>query len=100
MICRSTVFAVLRPCMRRQLAFSHLYIGGSSQVARGTPEYFFPSEQVIQQRDAADSLYIICRGVLEEVAVGREGSEEVVLDLYEGNVRDVIPVYPYQQHMT
>ncbi|KAK8551040.1 hypothetical protein V6N13_119533 [Hibiscus sabdariffa] len=41
-------------------------------------EFFLPGEVIMEQGNVVDQLYFVCHGVLEEVAIGEDGSEETV----------------------
>ncbi|BBN01136.1 uncharacterized protein MPTK1_2g04950 [Marchantia polymorpha subsp. ruderalis] len=53
----------------------------SEIVAKVIEEHFLPGEVVIQQGGASDQFYIVAHGILEEVLVAEDGSEEVVAQL-------------------
>lgn len=44
-------------------------------------EFFLPGEVIMEQGNVVDQLYFVCHGVLEEVGVGEDGSEETVSQL-------------------
>ncbi|GER27272.1 potassium channel SKOR family protein [Striga asiatica] len=50
----------------------------SQIVTRVHEEFFLPGEVIIEQGNAVDQLYFVCDGVLEEVVIGADGSEETV----------------------
>ncbi|XWS11575.1 hypothetical protein CRYUN_Cryun37aG0009900 [Craigia yunnanensis] len=39
-------------------------------------EFFLPGEVIMEQGNVVDQLYFVCHGVLEEVAIGEDGTEE------------------------
>ncbi|RAL37423.1 hypothetical protein DM860_000117 [Cuscuta australis] len=45
-------------------------------VIKVSQEFFLPGEVIMQQGNAIDQLYFICDGVLEEVSIGKDGTEE------------------------
>ncbi|XVF23160.1 hypothetical protein REPUB_Repub13aG0013300 [Reevesia pubescens] len=45
-------------------------------VTRLHEEFFLPGEVIMEQGNVVDQLYFVCHGVLEEVAIGEDGSEE------------------------
>ncbi|KAK6267607.1 hypothetical protein QUC31_011767 [Theobroma cacao] len=47
-------------------------------VIRLHEEFFLPGEVIMEQGNVVDQLYFVCHGVLEEVAIGEDGSEETV----------------------
>ncbi|CAH9114440.1 unnamed protein product [Cuscuta epithymum] len=47
-------------------------------VIKVSEEFFLPGEVIMQQGSATDQLYFICDGVMEEVSIGRNGTEESV----------------------
>ncbi|KAB5560868.1 hypothetical protein DKX38_005825 [Salix brachista] len=47
-------------------------------VIRLHEEFFLPGEVIMEQGNVVDQLYFVCHGVLEEVGVGQDGSEETV----------------------
>ncbi|XWS16634.1 hypothetical protein CRYUN_Cryun34aG0107700 [Craigia yunnanensis] len=60
-----------------------LFKGCSSEfinqiVIRLHEEFFLPGEVIMEQGNVVDQLYFVCHGVLEEVAIGEDGSEETV----------------------
>ncbi|KAL3653757.1 hypothetical protein CASFOL_003438 [Castilleja foliolosa] len=54
-------------------------------VTRVHEEFFLPGEEIIKQGDVVDHMYIICHGILEEVLIKADGSEEIVSDLEPNN---------------
>ncbi|KAH9680112.1 Potassium channel SKOR [Citrus sinensis] len=63
-----------------------LFKGCSSEfinqiVIRLHEEFFLPGEVIMEQGNVIDQLYFVCHGVLEEVGVGEDGSEETVSQL-------------------
>ncbi|XP_058108353.1 potassium channel SKOR-like isoform X3 [Magnolia sinica] len=44
-------------------------------------EFFLPGEVIMEQGTMADQLYFVCHGMLEEVTMGQDGSDETVLFL-------------------
>ncbi|KAF3445171.1 hypothetical protein FNV43_RR14865 [Rhamnella rubrinervis] len=44
-------------------------------------EFFLPGEVIMEQGNVVDQLYFVCHGVLEEVGIGEDGSEETVSHL-------------------
>ncbi|KAL9316386.1 hypothetical protein ACSQ67_017387 [Phaseolus vulgaris] len=60
-----------------------LFKGCSSEfinqiVIRIHEEFFLPGEVIMDQGNAVDQLYFVCHGVLEEVGIAEDGSEETV----------------------
>ncbi|OIT37659.1 PREDICTED: potassium channel SKOR-like [Nicotiana attenuata] len=60
-----------------------LFRGCSSEfisqiVTRVTEEFFLPGEVIMEQGHVVDQLYFVCHGVLEEIGIGNDGSEERV----------------------
>ncbi|XP_019177376.1 PREDICTED: potassium channel SKOR-like [Ipomoea nil] len=47
-------------------------------VIKVCEEFFLPGEVIMEQGNATDQLYFICDGVLEEVIIGKDGTEETV----------------------
>ncbi|XP_056162796.1 potassium channel SKOR isoform X2 [Syzygium oleosum] len=41
-------------------------------------EFFLPGEVIMEQGNVVDQLYFVCHGLLEEVGIGEDGSEETV----------------------
>ncbi|GLT28771.1 hypothetical protein SLA2020_036790 [Shorea laevis] len=50
----------------------------SQIVIRVHEEFFLPGEVIMEQGNVVDQLYFVCDGVLEEVAIGEDWSEETV----------------------
>ncbi|KAK4776250.1 hypothetical protein SAY87_024211 [Trapa incisa] len=66
-----------------------LFKGCSSEfinqiVIRLHEEFFLPGEVIMEQGNVVDQLYFVCHGLLEEVSIGEDGSEET-LSLLEPN---------------
>ena len=64
------------------------------QVARAVPEFYYPSEVIIQNRDSAEKMYIISSGVVQEMpsattasSVNAEEDAEHAVTLIQGCVR-------------
>ncbi|KAL0463277.1 UNVERIFIED_CONTAM: Potassium channel SKOR [Sesamum latifolium] len=60
-----------------------LFEGCSSEfvnqiVTRVHEEFFLPGEVIMEQGNVVDQLYFVCHGVLEEVGIGPDGSEDTV----------------------
>ncbi|XWS18037.1 hypothetical protein CRYUN_Cryun32bG0007800 [Craigia yunnanensis] len=60
-----------------------LFKGCSSEfinqiVIRLHEEFFLPGEVIMEQGSVVDQLYFVCHGVLEEIAIGEDGTEETV----------------------
>lgn len=60
-----------------------LFKGCSSEfisqiVTRVHEEFFLPGELIMEQGNVVDQLYIVCHGLLEEVGICEDGSEETV----------------------
>lgn len=60
-----------------------LFRGCSSEfisqiVIRVHEEFFLPGEVIMEQGNVVDQLYFVCHGVLEEVAIGEDASEDVI----------------------
>ncbi|GMH30230.1 hypothetical protein Nepgr_032073 [Nepenthes gracilis] len=60
-----------------------LFKGCSSEfinqiVTRVHEEFFLPGEVILEQGHLVDQLYFVCDGVLEEVGIGQDGSEETI----------------------
>ncbi|XP_051146393.1 potassium channel SKOR-like isoform X2 [Andrographis paniculata] len=47
-------------------------------VTRVHEEFFLPGEVIMEQGNVVDQLYFVCHGVLEEVGIGADGTEENV----------------------
>ncbi|XP_038992987.1 potassium channel SKOR-like [Hibiscus syriacus] len=47
-------------------------------VIRLHEEFFLPGEVIMEQGNVVDQVYFVCHGVLEEVAIGEDGSAETV----------------------
>lgn len=47
-------------------------------VIRLHEEFFLPGEVVMEQGNVVDQLYFVCHGVLEEVGIGEDGTEETI----------------------
>ncbi|OVA13884.1 Cyclic nucleotide-binding domain [Macleaya cordata] len=47
-------------------------------VIRLHEEFFLPGEVIMEQGNIVDQVYFVCHGVLEEVGIGEDGSEETV----------------------
>ncbi|OMO65583.1 hypothetical protein COLO4_31119 [Corchorus olitorius] len=47
-------------------------------VIRLHEEFFLPGEVIMEQGNVVDQIYFVCHGVLEEVAIGEDGSEETI----------------------
>ncbi|KAE8656882.1 Potassium channel SKOR [Hibiscus syriacus] len=47
-------------------------------VIRLHEEFFLPGEVIMEQGNVVDQVYFVCHGVLEEVAIGEDGSEDTV----------------------
>ncbi|KAJ6290789.1 hypothetical protein OIU78_026519 [Salix suchowensis] len=47
-------------------------------VIRLHEEFFLPGEVIMEQGNVVDQFYFVCHGVLEEVGIGQDGSEETV----------------------
>ncbi|GMP25662.1 hypothetical protein CsSME_00002422 [Camellia sinensis var. sinensis] len=63
-----------------------LFKGCSSEfinqiVIRVHEEFFLPGEVIMEQGNVVDQLYFVCHGMLEEVGIGADGSEETVSKL-------------------
>ncbi|KAG4402630.1 hypothetical protein GLYMA_02G243400v4 [Glycine max] len=60
-----------------------LFKGCSSEfinqiVIRLHEEFFLPGEVIMEQGNVVDQLYFVCHGVLEEVGIAEDGTEETV----------------------
>jgi CRP-like cAMP-binding protein len=60
-----------------------LFRGCSSEfinqiVIRLHEEFFLPGEVIMEQGSVVDQLYFVCHGVLEEIGITKDGSEEIV----------------------
>ncbi|KAK9682313.1 hypothetical protein RND81_10G064600 [Saponaria officinalis] len=58
-----------------------LFNGCSSEfinqiVTRVHEEFFLPGEVILEQGNVVDQLYFVCHGMLEEVGIGEDGSEQ------------------------
>ncbi|KAA0062380.1 hypothetical protein IC582_021448 [Cucumis melo] len=53
-------------------------------VIRLHEEFFLPGEVIMEQGNVVDQLYFVCHGVLEELGIGQDGSEETI-DLLQPN---------------
>ncbi|KAG8383669.1 hypothetical protein BUALT_Bualt04G0037900 [Buddleja alternifolia] len=49
---------------------------GVQAVTRVHEEFFLPGEVIMEQGNVVDQLYFVCHGVLEEVGIGADGSED------------------------
>ncbi|XP_052188772.1 potassium channel SKOR-like [Diospyros lotus] len=63
-----------------------LFEGCSSEfinqiVIRVHEEFFLPGEVIMEQGNVVDQLYFVCHGMLEEVGIGADGSEETISNL-------------------
>ncbi|XP_043695898.1 potassium channel SKOR-like isoform X1 [Telopea speciosissima] len=47
-------------------------------VIRLHEEFFLPGEVIMEQGNVVDQIYFVCHGVLEEVGIGEDGTEETV----------------------
>lgn len=54
-------------------------------VIRLHEEFFLPGEVILEQGNVVDQLYFVCHGVLEEVGIGEDGTEETVSLLEPNN---------------
>ncbi|KAL8125438.1 hypothetical protein AgCh_012942 [Apium graveolens] len=59
-------------------ALQDLPISIRSKVTRVHEEFFLPGELIMEQGNVVDQLYIVCHGLLEEVGICEDGSEETV----------------------
>ncbi|XP_068661937.1 potassium channel KOR1-like [Aristolochia californica] len=50
-------------------------------VIRLHEEYFLPGEVILEQGNAVDQIYFVCHGILEEVGIAEDGSEEIPVPL-------------------
>eukprot|EP00261_Vitis_vinifera_P031076 XP_019072319.1 PREDICTED: potassium channel KOR2 isoform X2 [Vitis vinifera] len=50
-------------------------------VMKLNEEFFLPGEVILEQSSAVDQVYIVSHGRLEEVAIGENGSEELIANL-------------------
>ncbi|KAJ4706267.1 Potassium channel SKOR [Melia azedarach] len=71
------------PCIEKVSLFK----GCSSEfvnqiVIRLHEEFFLPGEVIMEQGNVVDQLYFVCHGVLEEVGVVEDGSEDTVSYLH------------------
>ncbi|GMP32450.1 hypothetical protein CsSME_00006204 [Camellia sinensis var. sinensis] len=55
-------------------------------VIRVHEEFFLPGEVIMEQGNVVDQLYFVCHGMLEEVGIGADGSEETVSNLEPNNL--------------
>uniref|UniRef100_A0A0D9W5H6 Potassium channel n=1 Tax=Leersia perrieri TaxID=77586 RepID=A0A0D9W5H6_9ORYZ len=53
----------------------------SQIVVKLHEEFFLPGEVILEQGTVVDQIYIIAHGCLEEVAHGKDGSEEIISEL-------------------
>ncbi|GAB4831625.1 hypothetical protein Ancab_005637 [Ancistrocladus abbreviatus] len=53
-------------------------------VIRVHEEFFLPGEVILEQGQVVDQLYFVCDGVLEDVGIGQDGSEETI-SFHESN---------------
>ncbi|XP_059307226.1 potassium channel SKOR-like isoform X2 [Lycium ferocissimum] len=49
-----------------------------AKVTRVHEEFFLPGEVIMEQGNVVDQLYFVCHGVLEEIGIAKDGSEETV----------------------
>ncbi|XAR73572.1 hypothetical protein NMG60_11007583 [Bertholletia excelsa] len=47
-------------------------------VIRVHEEFFLPGEVIVEQGNVVDQIYFVCHGMLEEIGIGADGSEETV----------------------
>ncbi|GJP49051.1 hypothetical protein CLOM_g8318 [Closterium sp. NIES-68] len=83
---------VARALYQRTVEACYLFDGCSGEcinqiVARATPEYYYPLEVLIQKNDAADHMFVICSGTVQEAScVHGEGKDEHLATLTAGNM--------------
>ncbi|KMS99189.1 hypothetical protein BVRB_2g047040 [Beta vulgaris subsp. vulgaris] len=75
-----------------------LFKGCSSEfinqiVTRVHEEFFLPGEVILEQGNVVDQLYFVCHGLLEEVGIGQDGSEETVSRLEPGSTFGQISIF-------
>ncbi|KAL3525038.1 hypothetical protein ACH5RR_013410 [Cinchona calisaya] len=61
-------------------------------VTRVHEEFFLPGEVIMEQGHAVDQLYFVCHGVLEEVGIATDGSEETVSLLEPNSEFGIAPI--------
>ncbi|XP_072969948.1 potassium channel KOR2-like isoform X2 [Typha angustifolia] len=49
-------------------------------VMKLNEEFFLPGEVILEQGSAVDQIYIVSHGILEEVGIGEDGSEETIAE--------------------
>ncbi|CAK7338936.1 unnamed protein product [Dovyalis caffra] len=59
-------------------ALQDLPISIRAKVIKLHEEFFLPGEVIMEHGNVVDQLYFVCHGVLEEVGIGQDGSEETV----------------------
>ncbi|XP_073003577.1 potassium channel KOR2-like [Typha latifolia] len=52
----------------------------SQIVMKLNEEFFLPGEVILEQGSAVDQIYIVSHGILEEVGIGEDGSEETIAE--------------------
>ncbi|CAI7805390.1 unnamed protein product, partial [Closterium sp. NIES-54] len=73
---------VARALYQRAVEACYLFDGCSGEcinqiVARATPEYYYPLEVLIQKNDAAEHMFIVCSGTVQEAScVHGEGTDD------------------------
>ncbi|XP_056695884.1 potassium channel SKOR-like isoform X4 [Spinacia oleracea] len=63
------------------------------QVIRVHEEFFLPGEIILEQGNVVDQLYFICHGLLEEVGIGQDGSEQTISLLEPNNTFGQISIF-------
>ncbi|XP_021854938.2 potassium channel SKOR isoform X1 [Spinacia oleracea] len=62
-------------------------------VIRVHEEFFLPGEVILEQGNVVDQLYFICHGLLEEVGIGQDGSEQTISLLEPNNTFGQISIF-------
>ncbi|KAL9233701.1 hypothetical protein vseg_008661 [Gypsophila vaccaria] len=75
-----------------------LFNGCSSEfisqiVIRVHEEFFLPGEVILEQGNVVDQLYFVCHGMLEEVGIGENGSEQTMAVLKPNNAFGQISIF-------
>ncbi|XP_056695881.1 potassium channel GORK-like isoform X2 [Spinacia oleracea] len=66
---------------------------GMNKVIRVHEEFFLPGEIILEQGNVVDQLYFICHGLLEEVGIGQDGSEQTISLLEPNNTFGQISIF-------
>lgn len=81
-ICAKVAQSLYLSTLERVLLFENCSTEFTSQVAtRLHEEHFLPGEVIMEQGSAADQIYIVAHGSLDEVVINLDGSEEIITNL-------------------